>query len=192
MASVLDLGLLKEFSVIFSALFIIAVVYGILQYTKILGDRKGLHMFIAFFIGMMILLFPGMGDVITTIVPWFVLMFILILMILITQKMFGATDSDLLTALKKNPQITSWVIFFSMIILLSAFGKIFFSPASTDETTPEVTLKNGTIVRGEIGETGPGAFWATIVHPKVLGLIMLLAVGIFTILMLGGSPPQKK
>ena len=40
MATVLDLGLLEGFSNLFAMLLIVALVYGILEYVKLFGDKR--------------------------------------------------------------------------------------------------------------------------------------------------------
>jgi len=124
MATVLDLGLLEEFSIIFSMLLVFILVYAILQYTKILGENKAIHAFIAILIAIIILFVPSIGELLTTIIPWYVVLFIFILMMLISYKMFGIGDEDLADTLKNYTQIIYWIIILSVIILLGGLGKL--------------------------------------------------------------------
>ncbi len=179
MASVLDVGLLGKFSFIFTMLFIIVIVYGILEYTKIFGDRQGLHILVAFLVGIMLLLVPSVSDVISTITPWFILLFIFILLMVIAYKMLGATDSDIKNAMTTNKSIIYWIMIFSVIILLGGLGKVFFTGG--DSSVGINVNETGTTTSSDVGQTGTNALWATIFHPKVLGLIFLLLIGVFTI-----------
>lgn len=182
MATVLDVSLLESFSQLFVMLLVIFLVYGILDYTKLFGERKGLHALIALFLGTTILFVPSVGELIAIIIPWFVVLFIFVIFLLLVYGIFGAKEEEFLGVLKspQGKQIIFWVIFFGAIILLGGLGKVFFTG---EEATVKVTTE-GTIQSGEVGETGTAAFWATLFHPKVLGMILILAIGIFTITLL--------
>src|SRR3989338_6218163 len=165
MATILDTGLLGKFSFLFSMLLIIVLVYGILEYTKLFGaDRQGLHILVAFLLGVLLLLFPSVNQVISLITPWFVLLFIFILLMVIAYKILGATDSDIKDAMIHNKSIVYWILIFSVIILLGSLGRVFFSGG---EHTAGITVNESEINRaGEVGQTGTGALFATVFHPK--------------------------
>lgn len=191
MATVLDIGLLESFSPIFSMLLVIFLVYGILGYAKPFGeDKKGLYALIAFIIGLMMLMIPEMTELLVTITPWFVIMFIFIVFLLLAYGVFGAKEEDFMAALKsqKGNQIVVWIIVIGIIILLAGLGKVFFTGEQADM---EVTA-DGTIQTGEVGTQGTSAFWATLFHPKVLGMIIVLLISVFTIMMLTQLPRLDK
>ena len=179
MASVLDIGLLDKFSFLFTMLLVVVIVYGVLEYTKFFGDRQGLHIMFAFLVGVMLLLVPSVNQVISIITPWFILLFVFILLIIIAYKMLGATDADIKSAMSTNKSIIYWILIFAVIILLGGLGKVFFSGG--DNAIGVTANETGVSTAGEIGQTGVGAFYATLFHPKVLGLIFLLLIGVFTI-----------
>lgn len=187
MATVLDIGLLEGFSNLFTMLLVVALVYGILEYVKLFGDKRGLHAFIALIMGIMMLLFPNVMEVLATITPWFVLLFIFLLFILIFYRIFGAKEEDLTNAMKENKTIVYWIIIISAIIFIAGIGTVFFT--GDEENIPEVTT-DGTIVTGDVGDTGTEAFFATLFHEKVLGLIFVLLIGVFTITFLAGAPKK--
>ena len=166
-------------------LLIMLLMYGILEYTKFFGDRQGLHILIAFMLGVILLLVPSVNEVISTITPWFVLLFIFILLMVIAYKMLGATDADLKDAMIHNKSIIYWIMIFSVIILLGGLGKVFFSGG--DNAIGVTVNETGTSTEGDVGETGVSAFYATLFHPKVLGLIFVLLIGVFTITTLTGK-----
>ena len=182
MASVLDLSLLSHFSVIFVMVLVAVVMYAILQFTKAMGDNKGVHILIAIIIAIIIGMFPDITEVITIMVPWFVVVFIFILLILIGNKMFGASDQDILAVMKNRPSIAYWIIILGVIIFLSALGKVYFT-GGPNAGTVEVN-ESGTVVKGDVGTEGESAFWATLFHPRVLGLILVLLVAVFTMTLL--------
>lgn len=177
---VIDVSLLEGFSVVFIMLFVAVVVYAILQSTKSFGDNKGVHVLIAIIIAIMMLFVPRITEVIKLIAPWFVLMFIFIMFILIAFKMLGVTDESITGVLKKRVDVTYWIIMLSVIILLGGIGKVFFT--GVPGQTSDGTAANAS--SGPIGETGEGAFWATLFHPKVLGAIFVLLIAVFTMMLI--------
>jgi len=191
MASPLDLGLgmINQFSIVFAMLFVFVLLYAVLGKTKVLGDNKNVVAIIAFVVAIMLLMAPNVSKVITTIAPWFVLMFIFMVFIIIGAKLLGATDDDVRTAITGNRNSALWwIIILSAIILIAGLGKVYFSPGAMgddNDDRPTVYLENGTtVIRGEVGTEGESALWATIFHPKVLGFIVIMLVGVFAIVQL--------
>lgn len=179
MASVLDTGLLDKFSFLFTMLLIIILIYGVLEWSKLFGERQGLHILISFLLGVILLIVPSVNQVISLITPWFVLMFIFILLMVIAYRILGATDSDIKDAMLTNKSIIYWIMIFSVIILLGALGKVFLSGG--EHGVGVTANETGVEVSGDVGEVGTKAAFATLFHPKVLGLIFVLLIGVFTI-----------
>src|SRR3989338_8582849 len=159
MATILDTGLLNKFSFLFSMLLIIVLVYGILEYINLFKDRQGLHILVAFLIGITLLLVPSVNTVISTITPWFVLMFIFILLMLIAYKMLGATDADIKSAMISNKSIIYWILIFSVIILLGGLGKVFFTGGESNVGVYANTTNSEVTAEGDVGATGTSAFY---------------------------------
>ena len=103
MATVLDLGLLQKFEIIFPFLLVFVIVYAILSSTKFLGENKGIHSLIALAMAIMILFSATTREIINVMSPWFVVLFIFILFVLLAFKLFGTTDEDIMGVLK-NPK----------------------------------------------------------------------------------------
>ena len=185
MVTVLDAGLLQNFSVIFSFIFVIAIVYGIFSLIGLFGESKGLQILIAFIIGLMVIIIPEVNKLITTMVPWFTLFFIFILFLLVAYKIFGATDADIMGALRGNTAIVWFIGIIFVIIVLASFGAVYgqrLLPVTSNETAAGI--------EGSGGETGTGTVdyrqnvAATFFHPKVLGMLFILILGIFTVAIL--------
>src|SRR3989344_1741893 len=98
MATFLDSGILGQFTIIFSFLLVIGIVYGILSFTKLLGNNSLLHGLIAIIAGIFVLISPGISDVISIMVPWLTLFFIFVMFMIMAYKMFGASDHDVMSA----------------------------------------------------------------------------------------------
>ncbi|HLC46421.1 MAG TPA: hypothetical protein VJI75_01640 [Candidatus Nanoarchaeia archaeon] len=182
MATILDAGLLQNFSIFFSFVFVIAIVYGILTFTKVFGESKGLQVLIAFIVGLMVLLVPDVNRLITTMVPWFTTFFVFILFLLIAYKIFGATDADIMGALKENSTIV-WVVgIVFVVILIGSFGSVYgqkFLAGQQDITSGSAAGSEGTGTPDYSSNVA-----ATFFHPKVLGMLFILILGVFTVAIL--------
>ncbi len=188
MASLLDVGLFENFATLFAMLFVFVMVYAILQSTKALGEHKGINAIIAFVVAIMLLLAPKVSQTIVLMAPWFVLMFIFIVFTLVIYRLLGADDADIKTAISGNkPTALYWIIIIAVIILIASLGKVYFTgEVDDDRERPVIQLENRTTIQtGDVGgEPGENTFWATLFHPKVLGLIIVMLTGVFAISML--------
>lgn len=190
MATLLDLGLLQHFSQIFAALLILILVYGVLQYTKLLGDSKAIHGFIAILIAILFLLSPSVSEVITVMTPWYVLLGIFLVFLLMVIKIFNVSDGDVRAVLSNtqegHPEIVYTIVVIGIIIFIGSLGKVYF----TGETETNINATtSGTLVGGDVGEEeSVETFWAVIFHPKMLGLIFVLMISMFTVLTLARGP----
>ncbi|PIN76158.1 hypothetical protein COV17_03160 [Candidatus Woesearchaeota archaeon CG10_big_fil_rev_8_21_14_0_10_36_11] len=189
MATVLDLSLFQSFSSLFPILFVFAIVLGLLQKIKPLGDSVALNSIIAVAIALMSLLSDSLIQVINFMIPWFVIAFIFFILMLLIFQIFGASEKDIFSYLKGDKSI-SWVIIgVSLIILFAAIGNVFGQSIGPylDETGNQTT---STTVDGE-ASVATGSFeqniFATMFHPKVLGFGVIFIIMIFAIALLTGS-----
>ena len=178
-------GALEDFSAIFIFILVLAVLYGLLQYTKIFGGSKPLHAVIAFVIALLFLFSQNAGEVVKIITPWFVLLFAFILFLMVGIKMFGATkevDIDFLTMINQHSNVSYWILAIALVIVVGAIATVYSQPgevlAERGEAGP---VADASSAQGEAGSVGLGGFFGTITHPKVLGVIVILLIGSFTI-----------
>ena len=176
MATPMDIGLLKEFGVIFPFLLVFIIVYAVLIKTPFFKDNKSLASLLGVVMGIMTLFSPIARETITVMAPWFVLLFIFIIFLLIAFMIFGTTESDIMSLIKSEKfGIGMWVV---ALVLIIAVGSLM-----------SVLSAHGGI--GEVGEAAVPAegeapaqtseFWDTLVNPKVLGLALLFMIASFTI-----------
>ena len=178
MATLMDIGLLKEFGDIFPFLLVFVLVYAILIKTPFFKDNKGLASLLGVIMGIMTLFSTIARETITVMAPWFVLLFIFIIFMLIAFMIFGTTESDVMSLLKSEKfGVGLWVVALVIIItvgslmsVLSEHGGIGKAPAVLAEGVAE----------GE-APAQTSEFWDTLVNPKVLGLALLLMIASFTI-----------
>ncbi|MFH1133360.1 MAG: hypothetical protein V1735_02640 [Nanoarchaeota archaeon] len=188
MATVMDVGLLEFIKPILSIVLVAAISYGIFTYTKLFGENKGLHAIIAVLIALLLAFMKSLSSLVSTMLPWFVVFFIFVIFFLMGFKLFGATDSDISSTLKNNKAVFYWILVVGILILLGSIGQVFFTG---DQPSTDIT-NTSTIQTGDVGTTGTGAFWATIFHPKVLGMLVILIIAVFTVLCLAGGSTSGK
>ena len=148
----IELGFLQYFSPIFIFLLVFVIVYAICQFTKLAGENKILHAIIAFLVSIVFLFSTTATTVVTFIAPWFTIMFIFILFMLIAYKLFGATDDQIKTVISKSSTLQYFVLAIGIIIALfglgSAFGQNLLGFTEDVSTTSEA----GVVEQGsEIG-----------------------------------------
>lgn len=198
MATFLDISILGHFITIFTFLLVFVIVYGMLELFKIFGDgHKGIHAIIALAIGFIVIFSKGVVAVIQTFTPWFTILILVIFFILFAVRMFGATDKDIRNELTSGSTITTWIIIFTVVILLFSLGSGFGQESlerglSTQNTNTQGTITNNaniTLTSG--GNTSSSNFnqnlYNTLFNPKVLGLILVMLLAVMAMLFLTGS-----
>jgi len=177
MASFLDITAIGYFSSIFTFLFVWVLVFAVLEKVKIFGSNKGIHAIIALSLAVLVLISKTVTYVIANMAPWFVLFFVFILLVMMASMFLGASEKGVLSTLgEKETGAITWVLILGIVVVLGSLGMSFFSKPITGTTT----AVNATNASG-VGGIGPSAFWATFLHPKVLGLLFILLIATFTI-----------
>ena len=185
MATILDVGLLKSFDVIFPFLLVWALVFALLQKTKVIGQSMGINAIIATAVAFSVLLSQTVVDIVNFIIPWFTVALIFFVLLILIFQTFGAKEDDVFKALKADKAI-SWVIVgVGLVIMIAAFGNVL------GQKFTEASFQSGTTVNATAaGGVGTANFQqnitATLFHPKVLGLMVLFAIAIFAVALLSG------
>ncbi len=185
MASLLDVGLLEGFDLLFVFLLIIVLVFALLQKFNVLGKEKtGLNWLIAVAIGFLAVLSPKVIELVKFIAPWFVLLFLFLVLLLMTFQILGAKDTDFQRVLNKDTAIGWTIVGIGIVIILAGFGATFGQDLL--EQRSEVVNVNGsiTVVDASSFETN---VLQTIFHPKILGVMSLFAISIFAVALLSGK-----
>lgn len=207
MVTFLDIGLLGAVSSIFMIILIFVILYGFLSWRKPFGgNNQGLYALIAFGIAIISMMSEGFITLISVITPWFFTLIFIGFFILFILMMFGLKEKDLIAG--KTPELRTWVIILTVVILLFGLGAAFGQTAreATTGPTQEAMVEAPTDTTGQPGEVyygddyektttttttttaGEGGFqddlMATLFHPKVLGLIFILLIGAFSMFLL--------
>lgn len=180
MATVFDLGLLQEFQIIFGWLLVFVLVYAALEMTKVLGTNKGLHAITAFAAATLFSLSPRAVAIVTGFAPWFVVMLLVFMFILVGVRFFFGAEGDqlLLNILGKSQ--AAWWVFLPVVIILGVLISSTLGPGLTpgSENVEEVDTTDTSTATSD---------WRTNVvntlfHPKILGAGVLLLISMFTIM----------
>jgi len=177
----LDIGLIEAFSIIFPFLLVFAIVFALLKKFKILGEGSTIPAITAIVIAFIVILSKDVVQIINFIAPWFVLLFIFILLLLMVYKIFGATDENLAVFIKEHT-LTQWVIvMIGVIIIVAGIANVFgqrLTPLTQDGNDGNVSyIGAGTTESDEFEET----VGRTIFHPKIVGLILVFLIAAFAI-----------
>lgn len=180
MATFLDIGLFQYFNVIFSVLLIFAILFALLHKTNILGKNATINAIVAVAIALMCLLSETVIDLINFVAPWFVLVFIFVILLLLVYQMLGATEKDIFGALKSEKSI-QWAVFgVALLILVAGIAHVWgaemltYTQSSAEDTVGEADAYEQNIL-------------SALFSPKVLGLIVIFLIAIFAIAFLAGE-----
>ena len=199
MATFLDVTLLSNVSVIFGFLLVWTLVYGVLSFSKAFELQQHIRALVALLAAFLTLFIPAILQVIMIIVPWFTLMLIFIVFVVITLMAVGITKENIASAMWSSTgnglAARNAIIIVGFIIVGAALGQAFFEGdgALVDVgTTSEVAATenaqgtpDGQVLQtGEVGSTGQGALLATIFHPRMLGAIFVMLISLFAVLQL--------
>lgn len=160
MATLLDISIIDYFRPIFVFIFIFVLLYAILQKTEILGkETKNLNTFAALSIAVLSLFTGKITELVSTVAPWVVAVFIGVVMIFMILLFFGVKEEDAWSYVGGK-----WlpVIIIILIFVIGVSQVLTLSP-----------LEEG-------GAAGTSAYRQeiikTLVSPKVLGAIFLIAI----------------
>lgn len=167
MATFLDISGLSSFSSFFAFAFVWLATYAILKYTKVLGDNEAINIVLGLFIGLFALFSPLATGIITYVAPWFAVVLIFAVFGIMAMKMFGGSFESL-----GSLRILTFVVIV-LIIVVSALSYVRqnISIPGDNETTAD--YNKGVNV---------------LFHPKILGVIFIMVIAIFTVVLLAGKP----
>lgn len=181
MVTVLDTSILKAFDVIYAFILVWALMFAVLQKTKIIGQAMGLNALIATAAGFIIIVSRRAVEMINFIIPWFTVAIIFLVLLLLIFQIFGLKEGDLAIA-AKDKGVYWTLIGVAIIIFVAAFSSVF----------GQSILEAGAGARGDINATGASNNFQenitlTLFHPKVLGMIVLFGIAIMAVALLSSG-----
>ncbi len=182
MVTVLDIGLLKAFDIVFAFLFVWAIVFAVLQKFKVVGEAVAINALIAVAVAFMVAVSGKAVEIINNMIPWFAVAIIFFILLLLVFMIFGLKESDLGNVVKDKGVYWTLIGVGLMIIAASigaSFGQEFLELGSA---TSNATVSGGS------GSTETGSFQqnilATLFHPKIVGMIVLFSIAIMAVALL--------
>lgn len=175
MATPLDTGLLNVFEGVFPFLFVLVVVWVVLLRVKPFSDNKFFAVLIAFLFALVTMFSPIAIKTINKMAPWFVLLFIAIVFVLIVYQAFGIPESSIIGVITGSEHGTDFAWTMLSIILFIILGSLF-----TVLSEEKITLRP--IENVSLEEQSAGAwFVGVLTHPKVLGFMVIMLIAMFTL-----------
>ncbi len=192
MATLLDIGLLQHFSVVFPFILVFAVTFAILEFIKPFGKNtdRGINSLIAICIAGIMLFSPKMIEMINFMAPWFVVLIIFIMFVLMMYRFMGAPEKSVIGVMSKWDTIHWFILIFGVIILIAGLGKV-YGPgllSLTANGTPAQEIAN---ITPKQPETFTDNVWSVLFNPKVVGLLFILLIASFTVRLMAGGPDAK-
>lgn len=154
MATFLDVEILNYFMPLFIFIFIFIILYSILQKSKLIGGKPIYDILVSLTITIVSLLSGSTFIFITSIIPWFIMLIVAVVLFLF------ASSTVLKSGIPEIPPLRGVVIFFSIVIIISAITTIFgpiFNPYSLNANPDWELLR-------------------TLFHPRLLGAIVMLII----------------
>ncbi len=165
MATILDVGILSYFTPVFVFLFIFAIVFAILEKTRILGKNKGLNSLVAFVIAMLFILTPELIGVVKLSMPWFILLLVLIVFIVVLFLFVGVKAESITEAFERQG-VVWFLVIICIIIFLYGLTEI-YGPSVHEIYAGNKTVEEPSFAK-QVGKI--------IFHPRSLGIIFLLII----------------
>jgi len=180
MATILDLGILKGFTNVFIWLLIFVVVYGALEVSNLLKNR-GLHLLIAFAITLIVAITGAGTDIVSAITPWAVVLVVLIFFVFAIGQFAGLDSKEILSFLGgASHKGVMWYVLIPLIIILL----VAWTGGCSQNQKPAVNTSGQTVTAQTPQQQSP---LQTLVNPKVLGMIVIMLIAMFTLLMMAGG-----
>lgn len=179
MASPLDLGILQLFDFVFPVLLVWAFLFALLQKTKVIGESIGINATIASAASLTVLLSRTVIDLINFIIPWFAISIIFFVLMVLLFMIMGAKD----ISAYKQTNIQWILVAVGILIVVAGFGKVLGqSLLEQSAQTENVVEGQEAVASSDFQEN----IYATLFHPKILGLLVVFAIVVFTVALLSG------
>lgn len=175
MATLLDIGLLKGFSSIFPFLFTLVIAWAILIRFKLFSDNKAFAGMVAFLMAVAIMFSPIAIKTINLMAPWFVLLFVAVVFVMIVYQAFGIGEDKIISVLtgsEYGPDFAWTIIAIVLVILLGSLFTVLSEEKVQFRAGTNVSIEDQTPLQYGLG---------ILSHPKILGFIVIMLIAVFTL-----------
>jgi len=147
---------------VFSFLFVFVIIYAILFSTKILGQSKFILLLVSFIMSIIFMSVSSLELYLRTIIPWFILLFVIVFLILLIAGLATKKLDDILTSK------FTWVIVIVLIVIFLILAIKVFNPVFHPDLG--VTSGEGTSMIQQIRDYFGSS--------RVVGSILLVVVAV--------------
>ncbi len=183
MATILDIGALKAFDKVFTFILVTVIIYAFLSKTEYFKDeRRVFAAIIALVVGVLTLTSGLVIQTVNLMAPWFVLLIIFAMFMMLAFMMFGFSLDNIRDFIKSgNFGVGNWIMWIVVIIGIGSLVYVWDQQAGFGELT------QGNVSVEKVQEQEYG-FWQTLFHPKILGMALVLLIAFFTIKYMSEAP----
>ena len=161
----IDYSWLNYFMPIFGFLFVFVVMYAVLAKTKLLGEGQFTNSFVSFIFAIIFVSFSPGIDFVETVIPWFVILFIALFLVMIIVGLSQKKVDDFM----KPWMAWVFIVLLAIVFLISAM--VVFNPVL------------GPYLPGQ-SDVGGEAFLISVKHflysERFLGALLLLGIAAVT------------
>lgn len=176
MATLLDIGLIQGFSSIFPFLFVLVVLWAVLLRVKLFSENKAFAAMVAFLFAIASMFSPIVVKTINLMAPWFVLLFVAIIFIMMVYQAFGIKEESMLGLFVGDKSTYGAEFFWTMMAII---GIILLGSLFTVLSEEGIEFRAGENL--SVQDMTPLQYGlATLTHPKVLGFIVVMLIAVFT------------
>lgn len=187
MATLFDISLLQTFDIVFAAVLVFAIMFAILRKTNALGTSTGIDAVIAVAVSFLVIISDKAVEIINFMIPWFVVAFLFIMLLLLVYQIFGLKEKDIAHYLK-NDKGLAWLLFgVGILIFAAAMGNSLGQDFLEEGSGGNATSING--AGGVATDNFQTNVVSTLRHPKIIGMLIVFTIMVFAIGLLTG--PSK-
>ena len=188
---VAGLTVIEGFNRIVPSLLVLLLVYALLEFTKAIGENKGLNIFISLVVAVLVALSDKASQFIAFSTPWFVVLFFVVIFAVIGFKTLGVSDSTILGVFREFRGIPWLIGFVAVIIAVIGLGQVMGQDLLEQQPGYGAEAPNGTAGQAQVGTTGSDDFQSnfvrTLFHPTILSFILLGLIAAFTVLFMASK-----
>ena len=181
MATPISTALLDKFAIIFIAIFLFAVIYGVLEVVHLFGqDKKNLNAAIAAMVAILAILSPDLISMLKTMLPWISMMIVFFFFLHAVPMFMGIKQEEVLTFMggKKRLTTVAWVLGAMIFLVIYSMGNMYGERLLKGDVSNGTNVSTNTTVHS-------GGFYGNIFsiafNPKVLGLFIFMLIAGLTI-----------
>lgn len=182
MATFLDIPFLQKFSNLFIFLLVIFICYAFLEKTKVFGEeKKGLNALISFFIAILVLFSTKLTAILKLLLPILAVLFIIVIFSFVGLHLFAGEEGA--KAITEHKEVVGIFVIIMIIIVIAVVYRVNLTDTEYDEYGNMHELNDSNYNESQLDvnyETG-------VFNPKLIGLVLVLLIGVFTVRLLAGD-----